>query len=78
MDSLILHTRKGVLSTKLIPIHLPQKHPHYEQSQRYGHVLFQFDKTVIGDELQEEMAHMFADLFLIEMFQTTIAGVIEK
>lgn len=31
---------------------------------------FYLGKTVIRDNLWKEMAHMFADLFLIEMFQT--------
>lgn len=66
-----LHTRKGILSTKQMSIHLPKKKPLDEKSQRDGNVFFQFNKTVVRNDLWKEMAHMFADFFLIEMPQTT-------
>ena len=54
------------------------KHLLDEQGQWDGHFFFQFNKTVIGDDFWKEMAHMTADLFHIEMFQTTVARVMEK
>lgn len=48
-----------------------------EQSQRDG-FFSQFHKTIMGDGVGKQMAHMPADLFLIEMLQTTVAGVMEK
>lgn len=52
-------------------IHLPKKKPLDEKSQRDGNVFFQLNKTVVRNDLWKEMAHMFADFFLIEMPQTT-------
>lgn len=43
-----------------------------------GYFFFQFNKTVIGDDLGEEMAHMLADLFLIEVLQAPVSRVMDK
>ena len=42
------------------------------------HFFFQFYKSVIGDDFGKEMAHMTADLFDIEMLQTSVTRVVEK
>lgn len=78
MDSLVLHTRKGVLSTKLIPVHLPQMYIFDEQDQQNGHLFFQFNKTVIRNDFLEKVAHVFAYLFLIKMLHTSVPRVMKK
>lgn len=42
-----------------------QKHLFDEQGQWYGNLFFQFNKTIIGDNFGEEMAHVLEDSFLI-------------
>lgn len=57
---------------------LAQKYLLDEQGQWNGYFLFQFNKTVMGNDLGKEMSHMPTDLFHIEMLQTTESRVMEK
>ncbi len=38
--------------------------------------MFQLDKTIVQDHAREQMAHVFADIFLDEMLQAAVAGVV--
>ena len=69
MDSLVFTypQRSGVNEADACTF--AQKHLLDEQGQWDGHFFFQFNKTVIGNDLWKEMAHMFADLFLIKCFK---------
>ena len=54
------------------------KVPFDKQSQGDGNLFFQLHKTVIRDNLWKEVSHILADLFLIEMLQTTIAWIMKE
>lgn len=50
-----------------------QKHLLDEYGKRNGHFFFQLHKTVKGNDLGKEMAHVPEGLFLIEMLKATVA-----
>ena len=49
-----------------------------KQSQGDGSFSFQFNKTVVRDNLGKQMTQMLAHLFKIEMFEAAITGAVEK
>ena len=56
----------------------PKQHFLYEQSQRNGNFFFKFNETVVGNNIRKEMAHMTADFFIVEIFQTTITRIVKQ
>ena len=55
----------------------PKQHFFDEQRQRDSHLFSEFYKTVVWNNLWEEMSQMFADFFQIEMFQTAVAWIVK-
>ena len=49
-----------------------------EQCQRHGNFFFKLYKPVVLDYLREEMTHILADIFKVEMFQTTVARIMKQ
>ncbi len=78
MDSLYLAYTQWSAVNKTYADTLSQQNFLYENSQRNGNIPLKFHKTVIGHHLGKEMAHVLADLFHIEVLQTTITGVMKK
>ena len=53
------------------------KGPFDEQCQWDSNFPFQLNETVIRNNLRKKMAQMFADPLLVEMFKTTIVGIVK-
>ena len=78
INSLIPAYPSGSAVNKADACALAQKYLLDEQDQRYGHLFLQFYKTVARNDLGEEMTHMLANLFQIEMLQTTVSRIMKK
>ena len=72
-----LHTLSGVLSTKLIPVHLPSSTFLMNRARGMATSL-QFHETVVGDQLWKQMAQMLRHMLQIEMLQTAVAGTMKQ
>ncbi len=57
---------------------LSEQHFLYEQSQGDGNRPLKFHKSVVGNDMWKKMAHMLAYFLQIKVFQTAIAGIMEK
>ena len=78
MDSLVLAYPQGGTVNEADTCAFAPKHLLDEQNQWDSHLFFLFDKTVIRNNFWEEMTHILADLFQIEMLQTTVSRIIKK
>jgi len=68
VDSLVPTYPQGSTINEAEARTLAQKYLLDEQGQWDGHFLFQFNKTIMGNDLGKEMPHMPADLFHMVMF----------
>ncbi len=63
---------------KTYPRTFTQQNLFDKEGKWYGYFFFKFYETVIGNYLGKQMTKVSAYFFLIEMFQATIAGIMEK
>ena len=49
-----------------------------EQRKRNSNLFLQFHKTVVGNNLREQVTQVLRDILQIEMLQATIAGIMEE
>lgn len=75
---MFLHTRKGVLLTKLIPVHLLRRTFLMNRANGMATSFSKFNKTVIGNDPGEEMTHVLVYLLLIEMLQASVTRVMKS
>ena len=55
-----------------------QKYLLDKDSERYDRLLLQFHEAIVGDDLREQVAEVYADLIQIEMLQATVARIVEQ
>ena len=69
-----LHTRGGVLSTTLMPVHLPGRTSFMNRASGMATSSSDSGEAVVG----EQMPHIPAHLIQIEVLQAPIPGIVEK
>ena len=77
MDALVLANTKGRGVNEADTGALAHEHLLEEDDQRDGLLLLQLNETVIGDHLREQVAQAYTDLIQVEMFQASVAGIVE-
>ena len=77
MNSLTPTTRKGVKSTKLMLVHVPNNTV-LMNMVKGQYFLFLFHKSLVGYPTWKQMRQMLADIFQIEMFEASVTARMKK
>ena len=76
--SLVLaHSQRGAVD-KTYADAFAHQHALYKDGQLHDGASFQFNESVVRHRFREKMAHIFAHILKIEMFQTTVPRVMKQ
>ena len=76
--SLVLaHSQRGAID-KTYADAFAHQHALYKDGQLHDGASFQFNESVVRHRFREKMAHIFAHILKIEMFQTTVPRVMKQ